>query len=325
MKVRIYATDWPIRGSFTISRGSKTQAEVVVVELEAQGITGRGECVPYARYDESVSSVLTQLENIIPELKDAIPTREKLQSLLPSGAARNALDCAFWDWECKKAGSTIWEKTGIVPQPLVTAYTLSLDTPENMEKAAVDNAYRPLLKLKLGGAEDLARVQAVRRGAPASKIILDANEAWTTELYNALIPELVKLDVAMIEQPFPAAQDDILSTLDRPIPICADESCHDRASLERLAGLYDMINIKIDKTGGLTEALALKKEAEKAGLQVMVGCMLASSLSMAPAFVVAQGADIVDLDGPLLLATDIENGFEYTTNQMLPFSAKLWG
>ena len=325
MKVRVYADSWPIRGSFTISRGSKTEAEVVVVELEENGVTGRGECVPYARYGESVSSVISQLEEIIPKLNSAVPTREELQELLPSGAARNALDCAFWDWECKQTNSSIWEATSTTPEPLITAYTLSLDTPENMEKAAVENAHRPLLKLKLGGAEDLARVQAVRRGAPESKIILDANEAWTPELYKELIPELVKLDVAMIEQPFPASNDKILAELEHPIPLCADESCHDRKNLSELVGLYEMINIKIDKTGGLTEALLLKEAAENAGLKVMVGCMLASSLSMAPAFVVAQGAEIVDLDGPLLLDKDIENGFEFTENKMQPFSPELWG
>ncbi|XAW88404.1 enolase C-terminal domain-like protein [Vibrio sp. CDRSL-10 TSBA] len=184
---------------------------------------------------------------------------------------------------------------------------------------------RPLLKLKLGGAEDLARVQAVRRGAPAAQIILDANEAWSVSDYQRLIPELVSLDVAMIEQPFAAGEDDVLAKLERPIPICADESCHDRHSLERLVGLYDMINIKTDKTGGLTEALQLKQQAEQAGLAVMVGCMLSSSLSMAPAFVVAQGAQVVDLDGPLLLSEDIEHGFEFSQQQMLPFSPRLWG
>ncbi|PWI33367.1 L-Ala-D/L-Glu epimerase [Vibrio albus] len=325
MKVRIYANSWPIRGSFTISRGSKTEAEVVVVEIEENGVVGRGECVPYARYNESVASVLTQLEAVIPKLKENIPTRDDIQKWLPSGAARNALDCAFWDWECKASKTSIWDKVGISPKPLVTAYTLSLDTPDNMEKAAIDNASRPLLKLKLGGEEDLARVQAVRRGAPASKIILDANEAWTPELYQQLIPELVKLDVAMIEQPFPSDNDAVLAELEHPIPICADESCHDRKNLAKLAERYEMINIKIDKTGGLTEALAVKQEAEKLGLQVMVGCMLASSLSMAPAFVVAQGAEIVDLDGPLLLETDIDNGFEFSMNEMQPFSAGLWG
>lgn len=324
MKVKHYTQRWPIRGSFTISRGSKTQAETIIVEIEHQGLTGRGECVPYARYDESIASVLQQIADVIPEIERGI-TREQLQPLLPAGAARNAIDCAMWDLECKQTGQSVWSQIGLHAESLTTAYTLSLDTPENMEKAALENAERPLLKLKLGGAEDLARVQAVRRGAPNAKIILDANEAWTIEAYKQLIPELIKLDVAMIEQPFHADRDSVLASLERPIPICADESCHDRHSLEKVSGLYDMVNIKLDKTGGLTEALKLKAKAQSLGLRIMVGCMVSSSLSMAPAFVVAQGAEVVDLDGPLLLSEDIENGFEFDNNSMLPFQHKLWG
>lgn len=324
MKLSVRTQSWPIRGSFTISRGSKTQADTVIVELSENGLTGRGECVPYARYNESVTSVIAELEQVADKLAAGIDLAG-IQALLPSGAARNALDCALWDLNCKQTGETIWQKTGIQPSPLMTAYTLSLDTPENMYQAALDNAHRPLLKLKLGGAEDLQRVQAVRKGAPDAKIILDANEAWSVELYTALIPELMKLDIAMIEQPFPADQDEVLQSLERPIPVCADESCHDTHSLAEIVDRYDMINIKTDKTGGLTEALALKEQAEQAGLKVMVGCMLSSSLSMAPAFVVAQGAEIVDLDGPLLLDKDIEHGFAFTQNQMMPFSPELWG
>lgn len=324
MKVNLYTKNWPIRGSFTISRGSKTKAETIIVEIERNGVVGRGECVPYARYGESIESVMRQIDWVLPEIKCGI-NRTQLQPLLPSGAARNAIDCAMWDLECKLAGKTVWEFTGVEPGPLTTAFTLSLDKPQKMEQAAVENAHRPLLKLKLGGPEDLARVEAVRRGAPESTIILDANEAWTPEIYQMLIPELQKLGVAMIEQPFHANHDEALETLPRPIPICADESCHDRESLKHVIGRYDMINIKTDKTGGLTEALALKAAAEDAGLRVMVGCMLSSSLSMAPAFVVAQGVEVVDLDGPLLLAKDIENGFEFDKNTMLPFSSKLWG
>ncbi|GGB01360.1 N-acetyl-D-Glu racemase DgcA [Agarivorans gilvus] len=324
MEVRLSTQSWPIRGHFTISRGSKTQADTVIVELEEQGQIGRGECVPYARYQESIESVMAELKGILPRLREGL-SRQELQLLLPSGAARNAVDCALWDLECKLSGESIWQQLAATPAPLTTAYTLSLDTPEKMQQAASDNAFRPLLKLKLGGAEDLQRVAAVRQGAPNAKIILDANEAWTVDLYHSLIPELIKLDVAMIEQPFPAADDEALRSLARPIPICADESCHDRASLPSIIGKYDMINIKTDKTGGLTEAMALKEQAEQAGLQIMVGCMLSSSLSMAPAFVVAQGCEVVDLDGPLLLSEDIEHGFEFNNNQMLPFTAKLWG
>ncbi|MCG3734955.1 dipeptide epimerase [Vibrio cincinnatiensis] len=324
MEVYLHTHRWPIRGSFTIARGSKTCVNTIMVEMKSQGGVGRGECVPYGRYGESIESVLAQIASVIPEIKAGL-TRVQLQERLPSGAARNAIDCAMWDLECKLSNRSIWDITGIQASPLTTAYTLSLDTPLNMEQAAKDNAHRPLLKLKLGGPEDLARVQAVRRGAPSARIVLDANEAWTPDIYLALIPELETLGVAMIEQPFPAHQDQILAHLPRPIPLCADESCHDRASLPDIIGRYDMINIKTDKTGGLTEALALKAEASAAGLSVMVGCMLSSSLSMAPAFVVAQGVDMVDLDGPLLLAQDIESGFEFDRNVMLPFKSELWG
>lgn len=324
MKVTVNTQSWPIRGSFTISRGSKTHAETIVVEIEHQGMIGRGECVPYGRYGESIDSVKAEIESVIAQVESGI-NRDQLQPLLPSGAARNALDCALWDLECKQGSASIWDKLNISAEPLITAYTLSLDTPDNMEKTAIDNAHRPLLKLKLGGPDDLKRVQAVRRGAPNATIILDANEAWTKEVYLQLIPELIKLNVAMIEQPFHADEHHVLDELERPIPICADESCHDRQSLDQVIGRYDMINIKLDKTGGLTEALALKAQAEQAGLRIMVGCMVSSSLSMAPAFVVAQGAEVVDLDGPLLLSKDIEHGFEFDNNSMLPFHSQLWG
>lgn len=324
MKAKLYKQSWPIRGSFTISRGSKTQAETIIVELDHQGVTGRGECVPYGRYGESIDNVIEQIEQVLPQVESGI-SRDELQPLLPSGAARNAVDCAMWDLECKLSSTSVWQKVSLEADSLVTAYTLSLDTPENMEKTAEENAFRPLLKLKLGGPDDLERVKAVRRGAPNSKIILDANEAWTAEIYQQLIPELLKLDVAMIEQPFHADDDQVLDSLERPIAICADESCHDRNSLKNVIGRYDMVNIKLDKTGGLTEALQLKAQAEAAGLRIMVGCMVSSSLSMAPAFVVAQGAEVVDLDGPLLLSKDIEHGFEFENNSMLPFRKELWG
>lgn len=324
MNIRLYRKSWPIRGSFTISRGSKTSAETIVVEIEKNGFIGRGECVPYNRYGESIDSVIAQIEDVFPEIKCGI-NRQQLQPLLPAGAARNAVDCAMWDLECKLEQTTIWSRLQVEPCALTTAYTLSLDKPHKMEEAAVANAFRPLLKLKLGGPEDLDRVRAVRRGSPQATIILDANEAWDVETYQALIPELEQLNVAMIEQPFHADEDSVLDGLARPIPICADESCHDRQSLSRVIGRYDMVNIKTDKAGGLTEALALKQAAQDAGLQIMVGCMLSSSLSMAPAFVVAQGAEVVDLDGPLLLKQDIEHGFEFENNQMLPFGPELWG
>ncbi|MGL6312940.1 N-acetyl-D-Glu racemase DgcA [Vibrio sp. WXL103] len=324
MKLELSQQAWPIRGRFTISRGSKTQADTLIVTLSNQGQSGRGECVPYARYNESIASVRAQIEAIAPQIETGL-SRYDLQAICPPGAARNAIDCAMWDLECKLAGQSIWQQLELEPQELETAYTISLADASVMEQAAKNNAQHSLLKVKLGGGDDLECVRAVRRGAPQSKIILDANEAWTPEIYNQLVPELVKLNIAMIEQPFPADNDAVLAELERPIPICADESCHDRERLKQLVGRYDMINIKIDKTGGLTEGLLLKQEAQQLGLKVMVGCMLSSSLSMAPAFVLGQGVDIVDLDGPLLLEKDIENGFDFRGNQMLPFNSQLWG
>ena len=325
MEIRVFSESWPIRGSFTISRGSKTAADVVVVELTQDGVTGRGECVPYARYGESVQGVITQIENIMPVLREGLD-RGALQSVLPAGAARNAVDCALWDLESKQHRQRIWQRLN-KPEPdaLLTAYTLSLDTPENMQAAAEANSDRPLLKLKLAGAGHLARVTAVRKGAPQARIIVDANEGWDETLYRELVPALQKLGVEMIEQPLPAGQDQILASLPRPIPICADESCHDSSTLHELIGRYDMINIKLDKTGGLTEALELRKQAEAAGMKIMVGCMLATSLAMAPAFVVAQGAQVVDLDGPLLLQKDRDAGFNFSDNQMHAPDAALWG
>ncbi|MCW8996300.1 MAG: L-Ala-D/L-Glu epimerase [Psychromonas sp.] len=325
MKVNLLDESWPIRGTFTISRGAKTHAQVVVVELQQGDYVGRGECVPYARYGESIESVLAELAPLAVKIEEGL-TRQQMQSLLPAGAARNALDCAYWDLECKKSGQRIWERLNIAePKPLITAYTLSLDTPERMKQAAIENAHRPLLKLKLAGEGDIERVAAVREGSPDARIIVDANEGWDEQLYLKLVPELVKLGVEMIEQPLPAHSDSALDHLPRPITLCADESCHDRSSLSRIIGRYDMINIKTDKTGGLTEALALKAEAEKAGLKIMVGCMLATSLAMAPAFIVAQGTQVVDLDGPLLLAKDREQCITFNDSQMNVYQGALWG
>lgn len=325
MEIRVFSESWPIRGSFTISRGSKTAADVVVVELTVDGVTGRGECVPYARYGESVSGVIADIQAMIPAIRDGLD-RQQLQTAMPSGAARNAVDCAFVDLECKQKGVRIWDYFKLpAPEHLLTAYTLSLDTPEKMHAAAEANASRPLLKLKLAGEGDLARVAAVRKGSPNARIIVDANEGWNEQLYREFIPELQKLGVEMIEQPLPAGKDAILKDLPRPIPICADESCHDSSSFDELVGLYDMINIKLDKTGGITEAMILRQKAEAAGMKIMVGCMLATSLGMAPAFVVAQGAQVVDLDGPLLLEKDRAEGFDYSDNEMHLPEVALWG
>lgn len=325
MKVNLLDESWLIEGSFTISRGSRTHANVVVVELQQGEHTGRGECVPYARYDESIESVIAELAALEDKIVAGL-TRQEMQSLLPAGAARNALDCAYWDLACKQSGQRIWQQLEVAqPESVITAFTLSLDTPERMKAAAIKNAHRPLLKLKLAGEGDVKRVAAVREGSPNARIIVDANEGWNEAQYLEMVPELVKLNVEMIEQPFPASDDAALAHLPRPITLCADESCHDSSSLKNIIGRYDMINIKLDKTGGLTEAIALKEEAEEAGLQVMVGCMVATSLAMAPAFIVAQNVQIVDLDGPLLLAEDRQSGIQFDESLMNVYQAVLWG
>ena len=316
-KVEIF----PLAQVFRISRGARTQAEVVTVIYEKDGIIGRGECVPYARYNETLESVTKQIE----DLPDNID-KETLQETLPPGAARNAVDCALWDFECKKLDQRIWETANIQqPEKNITAYTLSLDEPENMFKQAEKNSNRPLLKIKLGTPNDMPRLEAVRKGAPNSEIIVDANEGWDAEVYSQLAPQLVRLGVKLVEQPLPADKDDDLIGLPRPLPICADESCHDRKSLEKLIGKYDFVNIKLDKTGGLTEALLLKNKALEAGFKIMVGCMVGSSLAMAPATLIAQNATFVDLDGPLLLAQDRQHGLLYDESWVHPPVKNLWG
>ena len=312
---------FPLAHVFRISRGARTQAEVVTVTIEKDGVTGRGECAPYARYKETLESVIKQVESLPADID-----KETLQDTLPPGAARNAVDCALWDFECKKRDQRIWKIAGIqVPEQKITAYTLSLDEPKNMFKQAEKNSNRPLLKIKLGTPNDMPRLEAVRKGAPNSEIIVDANEGWDAELYSQLAPELVRLGVKLVEQPLPADQDGDLIGLPRPLPICADESCHDRKSLEKLIGKYDLVNIKLDKTGGLTEALLLKNKALEAGFKIMVGCMVGSSLAMAPATLIAQNATFVDLDGPLLLAHDRRHGLLYDESWVHPPVKDLWG
>lgn len=312
---------FPLARAFTISRGSKTEARVITATVTRHGINGRGESVPYARYGETPESVLAQ----ITALPETI-TRAALQDALPPGAARNAVDCALWDWEAKSAGRRVWHLANLpAPQPRITAFTLSLDTPDAMRAQAAENAHRPLLKIKLGTPDDMPRLEAVRQGAPNSTIIIDANEGWTPEVYTDLAPHLLRLGVALVEQPLPAAADDLLAEIPHPIPICADESAHDRASLPALKGKYDMVNLKLDKTGGLTEALLMVQEARAIGLPLMVGCMVGTSLAMAPALLPAQHATFTDLDGPLLLARDRENPLHYDETGVHPPEAALWG
>ncbi len=321
LAVEIRVESFRLAEAFTISRGSRTEARVLSVTLRDGEVAGRGECVPYARYGETAESVADQVRS----LPDAFD-RAALQTLLPAGAARNAVDCALWDLEAKRAGRRVWELAGLAaPGPEVTAFTLSLDTPERMRAAAARHAERPLLKIKLGTPDDMARLEAVRDGAPKARIIVDANEGWTEEVYRDLAPHLLRLGVELVEQPLPAGEDAALAGIERPLAVCADESCHDRASLAALAGRYDIVNIKLDKTGGLTEALALRDAAREAGFGIMVGCMVGTSLAMAPAVLVAQGAAVTDLDGPLLLAEDREPPLRYDAAGVHPADPALWG
>ncbi len=321
MQIEVTRDVFRLAQVFTISRGSRSEARVLTCLVSDGAVTGRGECVPYARYDETLDSVQRQIEDL-PEQID----REALYEMLPAGAARNAVDCALWDLEAKRAGRRVWSLAGLdAPGPEITAYTLSLDTPDAMRAQAAQNAHRPLLKIKLGTPDDMPRLEAVRAGAPAARVIVDANEGWSAEIYADLAPHLVRLGVALVEQPLPAGQDEALLGMDRPVPVCADESCHDRRSLAGLAGKYDVVNIKLDKTGGLTEALRLRQQALEAGYRVMVGCMVGSSLAMAPAVLVAQGAMITDLDGPLLLAEDRQEPLIYDGAGVHPPRAELWG
>ncbi len=313
---------FPLAEAFTISRGTRTESVVVECRLTAAGSTGRGECYPYARYGETVESVLAQLRDVPLDNLD----RTRLQTLLPPGAARNAVDCALWDLEAKQSGRRVWELAGLgAPEPVLTVYTLGIDEPAAMRKKAAANAHRPILKIKLGGGGDIDRLRAVREGAPESRIVLDANEGWSATTYAEIAPVILDLGVEMVEQPLPANDDAALAGIDRPLPVCADEACHDTSTLPGLSGKYDMINIKLDKTGGLTEALALREAALASGYKVMVGCMVGSSLAMAPGVLVAQGAAVTDLDGPLLLAEDRADGLTYDSAGVHPPAPELWG
>jgi L-alanine-DL-glutamate epimerase-like enolase superfamily enzyme len=321
MRIKVTRNVFQLAQVFTISRGSRTEAQVLTVHVSDGAAQGWGECVPYARYGETLDSVTDEIEGL-PDTFD----RADLAQLLPAGAARNAVDCALWDLEAKRAGQRVWSLAGLAtPGPHITAYTLSLDSPEAMQAQAALNAHRPLLKIKLGTPDDMPRLEAVRAGAPDARIIVDANEGWSVDIYADLAPHLVRLGVDLVEQPLPAGEDDALIGLDRPVPVCADESCHDRASLPALRGKYDTVNIKLDKTGGLTEALALRSAAIAQGYGIMVGCMVGSSLAMAPAVLLAQGAAVVDLDGPLLLAEDRDTPLTFDAAGVHPPDAALWG
>jgi L-alanine-DL-glutamate epimerase-like enolase superfamily enzyme len=324
LKIEAKEEIWPLHHPFRISRGSRTEAQVVVATMVDGEHVGRGECVPIKRYNQSAASVLAQIESI-QDFGDL--DRNKLQQLLPPGAARNALDCALWDLEAKRSGKRVWELANVpIVEQVATSFTISLDTPERMADAASAAAKLPILKLKLGGDEpDLARVEAVRAAAPKARLLIDANESWSPRHYQNIVPALSELGVELIEQPFPAANDDVLQTLDHPIPVCADESCHTTADLRRVKNRYEVINVKLDKTGGLTEALRLCESARQSGFKLLIGCMVCTSLGIAPARLLATFAEWIDLDGPLLLARDREHGLAYENGRIGLPSRQLWG
>jgi L-Ala-D/L-Glu epimerase len=316
---------WPIAGSFTISRGAKTEAVTVVAEVRYAGCSGRGECVPYPRYGETTEATLAALKSMQEAVARGLD-RQALQAAMPAGAARNALDCALLDLEAKIAGQRVWNLLGRpAPQACTTAYTISLGTPEAMAAATAKVAHRPLLKIKLGGDGDGARIAAVRDAAPESELMVDANEAWTPDNLAQRLAECAEAGVTLVEQPLPAGQDEVLARIRRPLSVCADESVHDRSSLAGLRERYDAVNIKLDKTGGLTEALAMADAAHALGFEIMIGCMVATSLAMAPAMLLAAQARFVDLDGPLLLARDRDGGLRYDGSLVYPPDATLWG
>ncbi|MCB1345282.1 MAG: dipeptide epimerase [Rhodobacteraceae bacterium] len=319
--IKVEAESFRLAEVFTISRGSRTEAKVLTVRVEREGVTGWGECVPYARYGETLESVAAEIAGL-PEGID----RRALQQALPAGAARNAVDCALWDLEAKSAGRHAAELAGLAPlKPAITTFTISLGEPRKMHADAAKASHRDLLKVKLGGDGDHERIIAVREGAPGARLILDANEAWTEDLLEPLLAVAASVDAQIVEQPLPAGRDQRLADVERPVPICADESLHTREELAEMRARYDCLNIKLDKTGGLTEALALQREARALGFSIMCGCMVGSSLAMAPAMLIAQDAEFVDLDGPLLLAEDRKPAIGFSGSLILPPPRALWG
>ncbi|MDU0360119.1 N-acetyl-D-Glu racemase DgcA [Rhizobium sp. 25PS6] len=321
----IQMNSFPIAGTFTISRGAKTEAEVITCTLVEEGAQGLGECVPYRRYGETMQSVFAQIEAARPLIEAGISRRDLL-SAMPPGAARNAVDCALWDLEAKRTGDSVAARLGLsAPQPLTTAITISLGEPEVMAARAREHAGRALLKVKVGTGDDESRIRAVRAAAPDAEIILDANEGWPEAVLERHLHIAAEAGIALVEQPLPAGRDGLLAEIRRPLLVCADESVHHTGDLASLADRYDAINIKLDKTGGLTEALVMKAEAERLGFSIMIGCMVGTSLAMAPAVLLAQNADFVDLDGPLLLARDREPGLRYTASLVFPPETTLWG
>lgn len=324
-KMMVQVEEWPIAGRFVISRGAKTVARTIKVIIISDGQTGVGECVPYARYDETVESVCQQFELVRNVIENGITLTNLQDEILP-GAARNALDCALWDLEAKSTGIPAWQASGLLElKPTTTAFTISLGSPEKMAEDCLKVAERRVLKVKLGGEGDVERMKAVRAALPDASLILDANEAWGESNFAEHMQIAHEINADLIEQPLPSNKDQMLENIDRIVPVCADESLHTRDELEHLKKRYDCINIKLDKTGGLTEALKLKRAAKEHGFAIMVGCMVSTSLSMAPAMLLAQNADFVDLDGPLLLGKDRIPSIKYSGSTIFPPDRDLWG
>lgn len=325
LRVHTQAETWPLSVPFTISRGSRTEAHVITVEITDEVHLGRGECVPYARYGESTESVLDEIRGALPSIQEGCD-RSGLAEILPPGAARNALDCALWDFEAKRSGLRAWQIASVPPPARVTtAYTIGINSPELMRLDAASNRHRPLLKIKLGFDHQLESVIAVREGAPESRLVVDANEALTPDQLDSLMPSLADIGVEMLEQPYPSDRDDPLVGAGYPLPICADESCHTVRDLDRVQARYQMVNIKLDKAGGLTSALALQHACHDLGLKTMVGCMIGTSLAMAPAFLLTDDASYVDLDGPLLLSHDRAFPLHFEDSEIDPPTTALWG
>ena len=325
MKALVRAESWPIRGGFRIARGARAAADVIVLELRDGGSNGRGECVPYARYGESIDSVSAAIEAACQDLEGADP-QQRLTSMRP-GAARNAIDCALWELTAKRMGTEVWRLAGLeaAPRPVQSMRTVSVDSAEGMKTAAAKLARAPVIKVKVDGGEDLERIAAVHRAAPDAELVIDANEAWSEQQLEAWLPQLPQLGVVLLEQPLAAGEDSALEGLERAVPICADESFHDRSSFSEVLGRYDMVNIKLDKTGGLSEALHCQREAKRLGLQVMLGCMVSTSLAIEPALLLASNAEYIDLDGPLLLERDREGALHERDAGVLRPSGSIWG
>ena len=323
--LNIEIESWPLARPFAISRGVKTKADVVVARITEGAVTGWGECVPYPRYDETVEGVAADMQKLSATLADGMG-RDQLQGALHAGAARNALDTALWDLEAKQSDKRVWQLAGIdAPTPYITAETIGIGSVDEMAEAADRLNTAPLIKVKLDGQLVLERMRAVRTHAPSSRLIIDPNEGWTIDQLKNVAPKLAELGVEMIEQPIPAGSDDGLAAYDPPVPICADEACHTSADLDGLRGKYQMINIKLDKTGGLTEALKLAQAATDAGFGIMIGCMVGTSLAMAPAVLLGGYAEFVDLDGPLLLKQDRDGGLLFERGNVHPPEPSLWG